>query len=63
MKLEKAILAAITTDQSRERVGGGMPIFYCDTREEMEKVAANLEAIIDGIAHALSKDLYIIVKH
>ncbi|MFD1018499.1 capping complex subunit for YIEGIA [Thalassobacillus hwangdonensis] len=63
MKIEKAILAAVTTDKSRNRVGGGMPIFYCKDHTEMEKVAANLEAIIDGIAHALSEDLYIIVKH
>ncbi|GGC87226.1 hypothetical protein GCM10007216_17370 [Thalassobacillus devorans] len=63
MNIEKSILAAITTDHSRDRVGGGMPIFYCETQEELEMVAANLEAIIDGIAHALSKDLYVIVKH
>lgn len=61
MMLEKYILAAITTDASK--VSGGTPVFTCKTKEEMELVAANLEAILDGIAHGLSENLYIIVKH
>ncbi|MEQ6376201.1 hypothetical protein RZN22_06600 [Bacillaceae bacterium S4-13-58] len=61
MQIEKMILAAITTDGNK--VMGGTPIFKCDTKEEMESVAANLEAILDGISHALSDSLYIIVKH
>ncbi|WP_077625052.1 capping complex subunit for YIEGIA [Sediminibacillus massiliensis] len=59
--MEKAVLAVITTKQ--EKVAGGAPIFLCDSQEEMEKVAANLEAILDGISHALSDQLHIIVKH
>lgn len=61
MKIEKAILAVITTNQSK--VSGGAPIFYCDDAIESAKVAANLEAITDGIAHSLSDEMYIIVKH
>ncbi|GGC99640.1 capping complex subunit for YIEGIA [Pontibacillus salipaludis] len=61
MKVEKMILASIT--MKRDNVDGGSPIFICDTKEEMDKVAANLEAILDGISHALSDELYIIVKH
>ncbi|AIF43555.1 hypothetical protein [Virgibacillus sp. SK37] len=61
MKLEKAILAVVTTDKTR--ISGGAPIFICDTRDESEALAANLEAITDGIAHSLSDDLFIIVKH
>ncbi|GAA5415381.1 hypothetical protein Pryu01_00405 [Paraliobacillus ryukyuensis] len=61
MNIEKAILAVITTNS--QKVDGGAPIFYCESKEEMTKVAANLEAIIDGISHALSDELYIIVKH
>jgi hypothetical protein len=61
MDLEKKILAVITTNESK--VSGGAPIFLCDDKKELEYVAANLEAIIDGIAHALSEDLFIIVKH
>lgn len=61
MTFEKAILASITTN--RNKVTAGSSIFICETKEEMEDVAANLEAILDGIAHALSDELYIIVKH
>ncbi|RWZ60254.1 hypothetical protein EQV77_02890 [Halobacillus fulvus] len=61
MMLEKVVLAIITT--RKEKVSGSTSVFVCDTTEEMEAVAANLEAILDGIAHALSKELYIIVKH
>ncbi|APC48422.1 capping complex subunit for YIEGIA [Virgibacillus halodenitrificans] len=61
MKLEKAILAVVTTDKTR--ISGGAPIFICDNRNESEALAANLEAITDGIAHSLSDDLFIIVKH
>ncbi|KGX92175.1 hypothetical protein N781_17905 [Pontibacillus halophilus JSM 076056 = DSM 19796] len=61
MKLEKSILAAVT--MNNENVKGGTPIFMCQTKEEMDDVAANLEAILDGISHALSDELYIIVKH
>ncbi|MDX8359868.1 MULTISPECIES: hypothetical protein [Bacillaceae] len=61
MNLEKYILAVITTKSNK--VAGGAPTFTCDSTAEMEKVAANLEAILDGIAHGLSDDLYIIVKH
>ncbi|WP_404442530.1 hypothetical protein LG307_12835 [Sutcliffiella horikoshii] len=61
MEFEKYILAAITTNASK--ITGGVPIFPCETKEEMEFVAANLEAILDGIAHGLGEELYIIVKH
>ncbi|WP_181348213.1 hypothetical protein [Thalassobacillus sp. CUG 92003] len=61
MKIEKAILAAITTH--KDEVGGGVPVFFCKETAQMEFIAANLEAILDGIAHRLSDTLYIIVKH
>jgi hypothetical protein len=61
MTVEKVILAIITT--SPHKVAGGAPTFVCQIDEEMQRVAANLEAILDGIAHALSEDLLIIVKH
>ncbi|MBO9128255.1 hypothetical protein [Bacillus sp. 165] len=59
--LTKCILAVITTDDSK--FAGGAPLFTCESVEEMEFVAANLEAILDGIAHRLQENVYIIVKH
>jgi hypothetical protein len=61
MEMEKYILAVITTNSSK--ITGGTPIFTCETKEEMEFVASNLEAILDGIAHGLGEELYVIVKH
>ncbi|WP_078380165.1 capping complex subunit for YIEGIA [Sutcliffiella halmapala] len=61
MEFKKYILAVITTNKSK--IAGGAPIFTCETKEEMEFVAANLEAILDGIAHGLGEDLFVIVKH
>lgn len=61
MNIEKYILAIITTNPNK--AAGSTAIFPCDNKEEMEFVAANLEAILDGIAHRLTDELYIIVKH
>ncbi|SES80857.1 hypothetical protein SAMN05216389_102262 [Oceanobacillus limi] len=61
MEIEKAILAVITLNESR--ISGGAPIFICEKTEELEQMAANLEAITDGIAHKLSDEIFIIVKH
>lgn len=61
MTLEKFILAVITTNPKKAPVASA--VFHCDSKEEMEVVSANLEAILDGIAHALTDEMYIIVKH
>ena len=61
MTIEKYILAIITTNP--RKVPSGAAVFHCESKEEMETVARNLEAILDGIAHALTDELYVIVKH
>ncbi|MBP2240690.1 hypothetical protein J2Z40_001249 [Cytobacillus eiseniae] len=61
MVLEKYILAVITTNPSK--IPAAPAVFSCDSKEEMESIAGNLEAILDGIAHALNDELYVIVKH
>ncbi|PLR99757.1 capping complex subunit for YIEGIA [Bacillus sp. T33-2] len=61
MTLEKFILAAITTNP--KKVPAGTAVFYCDSKKEMEQIAASLEAILDGIAHSLTEELFVIVKH
>ena len=61
MMLESVILAVITTTSAK--FAGGAPLFVCESTEELEFVANNLEAILDGIAHRLQENVYIIVKH
>ena len=60
MMLESVILAVITTTPEKFR---WRPLFVCESTEELEFVANNLEAILDGIAHRLQENVYIIVKH
>jgi hypothetical protein len=59
--IQKFILAAVTT--SPDKVPSGTAVFHCKTEEELQKICANLEAILDGIAHELDHGLFIIVKH
>jgi hypothetical protein len=61
MNIEKYILAVVTTNPAR--VPAGATVFVCDDKAQMDVYAASLEAILDGIAHALAEDVYIIVKH
>jgi hypothetical protein len=61
VSLDKFILAVVTTNPAK--VSGGASVFHCSGKEEMDTLTANLEAILDGIAHALGEELYIIVKH
>lgn len=61
MTIEKCILAAITTNP--KKIPSGLAVFHCDSKEEMENFAANLEAILDGIAHSLSDEMLVIVRH
>ncbi|MGQ0514956.1 capping complex subunit for YIEGIA [Bacillus sp. D-CC] len=55
MMLESVILAVITT--TPEKFAGGAPLFTCESTEELEFVANNLEAILDGIAHRLQENV------
>ncbi|WP_062356302.1 capping complex subunit for YIEGIA [Bacillus kwashiorkori] len=61
MSIEKMILAVLTTNP--KKAVSGIAVFYCDNNEEMYRMGANLEAILDGIAHKLTDEIMIIVKH
>ncbi|MBM7692657.1 hypothetical protein JOC77_002087 [Peribacillus deserti] len=61
ISIDKSILAIITTNQ--KIVPAGTNVFHCESQQEMFEITKNLEAILDGIAHALKDDLFIIVKH
>jgi len=61
MTIEKMILAVVTTNP--KKVSSGIAVFHCDHQEEMYKICSALEAILDGIAHKLTDDIMIIVKH
>lgn len=58
--LTKVILSVITTNRNR---AAGERLSFCNDQKEMELFAKNLEAILDGIAHKIGDDVYLIVKH
>lgn len=59
--LEKMILAVLTTNP--KKAPSGVAVFHCENDEEMYKIGGSLEAILDGIAHKLTEEIIIIVKH
>lgn len=60
-QVQKPILAIITT--SRDQVGGGAPIFYCQSEEEQQQVAFTLERCLDATIHEITPSVLILVKH
>lgn len=61
IKLEKSILAVITT--SSEKVTGGVPIFIVKDEQEIQEKAFLLENILDGMVHELDSSTYVVVRH
>lgn len=61
MEINKFVLAVITTNP--KKVPSGAAVFHCEDKKEMEVIATNLEAILDGIAHMLTEEMYVIVRH
>jgi hypothetical protein len=61
MTIEKVILAVLTTNP--KKAPSGIAVFHCNDEQEMYKIGANLEAILDGIAHKITEEIMIIVKH
>ncbi len=61
MTVEKMILACLTTNPRKAPTG--LAVFHCDSKEEMEAIGATLEAVLDGIAHLISEEIMIIVRH
>lgn len=55
------ILAVVTL--TKERVGGGAPIFVADQEDDLQKIAFSLEKILDANAHDLKNGTMILVKH
>ncbi len=55
------ILAVITT--SRDQIGGGAPIFYCQNAEEQQQVAFTLEKCLDAIVQEITPSTLIVVNH
>lgn len=55
------ILAVVTL--TKDRVGGGAPIFVVELEEDLQKISFSLEKILDANAHDLKNGTMILVKH
>lgn len=59
---QKSILAVVTT--SKENVaGGGCPIFIAADGEDIQRIIYLLENILDGMAHEVDEQTYVVVRH
>lgn len=59
--LGEYIVAVVTT--AKDKVGGGAPIFYATSKEEMDKLALYLAKMTKGMVHDLENGVYVIVRH
>lgn len=60
---ESNILAIITTKNKRDKVGGGVPIFYADNDKEMDEISSLIARITLAMVHDLENGIKIIVRH
>jgi hypothetical protein len=61
--LKETIIAVITKNKASVSPGGGAPVFYADTDEELEKLAMYISRITTGMVHDLENGTYLIIKH
>lgn len=60
--LNKCILAVVTTNPGKVS-SGSIPTFYCESDEELERIASLLTRITNGMVHDLGNGVYILVRH
>ncbi len=58
---KKWISACVTVH--RQKVRGGIPIFYADDDQEMKSIASLLADVVNGVPHDLGNGVYIVVQH
>lgn len=57
------ILAIVTTEENREKVGGGTPIFLAKDEEELDHLSMLLARLTLGMVHDLDNGMKIIIRH
>ncbi|WJH34214.1 hypothetical protein N6H14_30635 [Paenibacillus sp. CC-CFT747] len=55
------IVAVVSTQ--RDKIAGGAPIFLASDSAERQKLAFELEKILDAMAHELDEETIILVNH
>lgn len=57
------IIAIITENENKDKVSGGVPIFFTANEKETEEVSALLARATLGMVHDLGNGINIIIKH
>lgn len=58
-----SILAVIVQKENKEKVAGGVPIFFTEDERELEEISMLLARLTLGMVHDLGNGLKIIMKH
>lgn len=58
-----SILAVIVPKENKEKVAGGVPIFYTEDERELEEISMLLARLTLGMVHDLGNGVKIIMKH
>ncbi len=58
-----SILAVIVQKENKEKVAGGVPIFYTEDERELEEISMLLARLTLGMVHDLGNGVKIIMKH
>ena len=59
--VQQGIGACVTVD--RDKVAGGIPIFYAEDEEELQHIASLLANVLNAIAPDLENVVFIVVRH
>jgi hypothetical protein len=62
IRLEKNIVAVVTTEKSR-RVAHGVLVFQAQDAEEQQEVAFLLGRLLDAVPHDLGNGMLVLVQH
>jgi hypothetical protein len=62
IRLEKNIVAVVTTEKSR-RVAHGVPVIQAQDAEEQQEVAFLLGRLLDAVPHDLGNGMFVLVQH
>ena len=58
------IMAVITLDKYKDKIsGGGVPFFFAENKEELERTSVLLARLTLGMVHDLENGVKIIIKH
>ena len=57
------IVAVITKNENKDKVGGGAPIFIVNDDPELEEMSMLLSRITLGMVHDIGQGIKIIIRH